>query len=144
MRWCGVLTGAVVRALGLRDTGGGHHLGVCGALKVTGGPSQAGKGPPEVGKRPSESLVSDRQIRCIEPSEAPVWGSQNRRSRPLRGTGVGPLEVAVEALAGAVVRALRNTGVGRGAIANVYGPLQLIPYWPARALRAGKVPQNLA
>ena len=60
------------------------------------------------------------------------------------GTGVGPLEVAVEALAGAVVRALRNTGVGRGAIVNGYGPLQLIPYWPARALRAGKVPQNLA
>ena len=52
--------------------------------------------------------------------------------------------MAVEALAGAVVRALRNTGVGRGAIANGYGPLQLIPYWPARALRAGKVPQNLA
>ena len=56
----------------------------------------------------------------------------------LRGTGVGPLEVAVEALAGAVVRALRNTGVGRGAIAlaNGYGALTVDP------LLAGKSPQG--
>ena len=55
---------------------------------------------------------------------------------------MGPLEVAVEALAGAVVRALRNTGVGRGAIANGYEALTADlslafkdPQRPARSLR---------
>ena len=63
-------------------------------------------------------------VRCvgIAPSEAPVSGP----SEP-RGAGVGPLEVAVRALPGAILRALRNTGVGRGGITNRCGALTADP-----------------
>ena len=40
---------------------------------------------------------------------------------------MGPLEVTVRALPGAIVRALRNTGVGRWGIANKCGALTADP-----------------